>query len=468
MNLNEQVSRRKFLAVSTATAAVSLVNPVTSVAQILGRAKGEDQDPHFFMHIFLPGGLDFHSMFDSRPLEMTKAGLIHDPMGVEPLRITGTNGGSAFVTELTSNLRSKFADRFSVLNGVMMQPGFNGHPENVAYSLTGNAFGGAAMLPSLRAAKTTDTILDSFFNAPLFGVTVNNIQNSMALNAGSLPNLKNLVSSSKVLKAEHPLFQYLVSRFEAAQTGGGYFGQGSGAFAMSLKSGPAAAKRIQDIHDDPNTKDPDERFLKMACEIFKSGTSHSCLYTPTLAATVVVDTHDPAANKATKASAAVVASKIELAFKVLSETPYDDSRSMFDMTTVMFSTEFGRTMRQIGHAIDNTGTDHNQFCNSVLLAGRGIKPGLIVGASDFTTSTETLSRAHTQVDESRIRVIGRPFDFENGVPRADLPSDFKISDYLTFSSVANTLMKLYGVSDKEYWIAERNGPPASVVKQVLA
>lgn len=36
-------------------------------------------------------------------------------------------------------------------------------------------------------------------------------------------------------------------------------------------------------------------------------------------------------------------------------------------------------------------------------------------------------------------------------PRADLPETFKETDYLNFSSVANTLMDLFGVPDQQHF-----------------
>ncbi len=56
---------------------------------------------------------------------------------------------------------------------------------------------------------------------------------------------------------------------------------------------------------------------------------------------------------------------------------------MFDVTTVMVASEFGRTMRGAGLPIDQTGTNHNQFSNSILIGGKGIRAGMVLGASDL-------------------------------------------------------------------------------------
>ncbi len=63
-----------------------------------------------------------------------------------------------------------------------------------------------------------------------------------------------------------------------------------------------------------------------------------------------------------------------------------DSRGMLDKTLVMVSSEFGRTPKINGDA----GRDHWPKVFSVMLAGGGIKRGLVYGASDPTASEPEL------------------------------------------------------------------------------
>src|SRR5262249_9208528 len=81
--------------------------------------------------------------------------------------------------------------------------------------------------------------------------------------------------------------------------------------------------------------------------------------------------------------------KIVTLLKGLVEAPFDNRRSMLDVTTVMVASEFGRTMRSDG-TVDDTGTNHNQFSNSILLGGKGIRSGLVIGA--LTCATRSRSR----------------------------------------------------------------------------
>ena len=62
--------------------------------------------------------------------------------------------------------------------------------------------------------------------------------------------------------------------------------------------------------------------------------------------------------------------------------PHGAQRGMLDKTLVMVSSEFGRTPKINGTA----GRDHWPKVFSVVLAGGGIKQGLVYGKSDATAS----------------------------------------------------------------------------------
>jgi hypothetical protein len=55
------------------------------------------------------------------------------------------------------------------------------------------------------------------------------------------------------------------------------------------------------------------------------------------------------------------------------DTPFDQTHNYHDVTTVLVSSEFSRTLRQRDRPIDATGTDHNPYCNSLLVAGKEIR-----------------------------------------------------------------------------------------------
>jgi hypothetical protein len=141
---------------------------------------------------------------------------------------------------------------------------------------------------------------------------------------------------------------------------------------------------------------------------------------------------------------------------------------MFDVTTVMVVSEFGRSLRISGDRIDDTGTNHNQFANSILVGGKGIRNGMVIGASDLAHAADPASKAHLGIDPMLEKAMGRPFDFKTLRPRTDLPESFAIQDYLTVGSVVNTIYALFGVPKEHYRVLRRELPVAPVLHGLLA
>jgi hypothetical protein len=137
----------------------------------------------------------------------------------------------------------------------------------------------------------------------------------------------------------------------------------------------------------------------------------------------------------------------------------------------MITSEFGRTTRNPSSPIDNTDTDHNPFINSVILAGRGIKTGQIIGASDLEDVDAAgeiinVSGAHLQKDKSLVYTMGKPFDFAMGDAVDSLPEQFRAEDYLTIGSVNNTMMNLFGVPEQRYH-RDASGQRSRLLKNIL-
>ena len=96
--------------------------------------------------------------------------------------------------------------------------------------------------------------------------------------------------------------------------------------------------------------------------------------------------------------------RIDMIFETLKNTPYDDQRSMLDVTTIMVSSELSRTLRAEGPS-ENTGTNHNPLSNSILIGGKGIRGGLVIGETDMENSTVVLSEAHISVDPDKSKLV---------------------------------------------------------------
>jgi hypothetical protein len=217
---------------------------------------------------------------------------------------------------------------------------------------------------------------------------------------------------------------------------------------------------------DPAPNDPQtDQFLPVISEMFRCGVAQSIILN--YGDELFLDVHAPSDAKDQKKKYSSVVDRIVKLLRHLKNSPYDSGRSMLDVTTILVSSEFSRTMRQLNMPIDGTGTDHNALCNSVWLFGKGIRGGQIIGASDYQTSDETLSGAHQQFDTKGIKFMGKPFDFSAMRPRTDLPAAFDVRDYLTFNSVANTIYDLFQVPKEQYRTLGRDLPIAPSLKGLI-
>jgi hypothetical protein len=122
----------------------------------------------------------------------------------------------------------------------------------------------------------------------------------------------------------------------------------------------------------------------------------------------------------------------------------------------MATTEFGRTMKQYGLPVDQTGTNHNPLNNSVLIGGKGICGGQVIGESDCRCATETVSKPHAAFDPQKLKLMGKAFDFSTGLTLAKPPEEYSAAAYLGVNSVVNTVYKLFGASTSKYRKLERN------------
>jgi hypothetical protein len=97
--------------------------------------------------------------------------------------------------------------------------------------------------------------------------------------------------------------------------------------------------------------------------------------------------------------------------------------------------EFARTP-----ALDGArGKDHNPFTNSVLLAGRGVRGGVTVGASRLIPAA--LSPMQLPLH------VGSPFDFAAGRPVPEGPS--RLVEPLRAENLMQTMSAIFGLGPVE-------------------
>ncbi|MBL7715369.1 MAG: DUF1501 domain-containing protein [Bdellovibrionales bacterium] len=109
------------------------------------------------------------------------------------------------------------------------------------------------------------------------------------------------------------------------------------------------------------------------------------------------------------------------------KVPYG-SGSLFDHTTFMAYNEFSRTPYLNAAA----GKDHNPLTNSVLLAGKGVQGGVVVGESQIIT------RGKSVVNEALH--IAKPFDFES---QSAVAAAGKGQKFIDPTNVAATIAQIF-------------------------
>src|SRR6185295_10752409 len=103
-----------------------------------------------------------------------------------------------------------------------------------------------------------------------------------------------------------------------------------------------------------------ENFVKMIAQVFRVGAARAAILTldPTgESGADTLDTHDVGSASAQPRVIGALAGQLGMTMKAMAETPFDSLRSLLEVTTFVFSAEFGRTLKQAGKPADATGTD---------------------------------------------------------------------------------------------------------------
>jgi uncharacterized protein (DUF1501 family) len=454
------LSRRHALRLTLAGSA-SLVIPAGGFAG----ARRIDQDPHFFLLIVLNGGADPTYTFDARPLEMTTAGKLQNYLGKAPDVYMGSNGGRTLVTPLVKPLM-RFADRFSVLNGVMMAPSFDGHLQNMNLLFTGDPFGGGSFVPHLNQPRHghDSLALDAVVPADEPPASLTNTSNIIPLQAGAAGGLAAHLRAVPPPTAQSPAARFIRNRILANAAGPGRLSEGARVMLSALDAAPAIHRQLAQLGQRDDSLTAEQQCLELILEVFRLSISRSAIYMPP----EYFDVHSAAQARSQPQLFEAAIGRVATLLRGLSETAFDAKRSMLDVTTVMVASEFGRTMRSPEKPIDGTGTNHNSLTNTLLLGGKGIRGGLLVGETDFASADEAISTAHQLNDPRMEKMMARPFDFRTMRARSDLPEDFSLADYLTVGSVINTLYSLFDAPKENYRTIGRDLSTAPVLDALIA
>lgn len=461
-------------------------------------ARASQPQPHFLLHLVFAEGWSPTYWFDARPRSFTAAGLwenYHGPASEIPIW-TDRRGRTSWVSPSMAALKGDFETTpcFSVVRGLHGSPEFDGHGENLRLLLSGSTSGGAYLgVPINQAARGRErgTALDYLTTGPtLFGANFSG-GTELGLSVDLVRALKAMAaeSAAATLPASEAM-RLTQSLFQRAGESRGLGGQGARHYSAAAQESEGLRHTLSRLNVD--TLEAGQGTLPsvaLALRAFAAGLGHVALvnvpnnYTLASGGTFSPDTHGNVGAAQQPEGYALAAQEMAGVIKLLRETAFDEAsgQSFLDVTTVVVTSEFGRTNRQLGANIDNTGTNHNRFGNMALVGGKGIEPGLFVGSTDLDqliTTQEGVaafaapSRAHQSMDPSLLMAMGHVYDFTLGrVDAAARPEQYRMADYLTVGSLVNTIYRLFDVPESA-WRAQQGlggaqGARFPVIRELL-
>src|SRR5262249_6708660 len=404
--------------------------------------------------------------YDARSLRTRKAVMPQHYLVQEPYPGPARNGATSPPSPVVNPLEP-FRERFSILNGVVMTPSFDGHLQNMNFLFTGNPFGGDSFIPHLNLAETgrAPHSLDAILMSHQLDATITNHSGVVPLEPGSAAALSSTLRQIAPLEEGSELSDFVRGRLAANAAGSGRMAAGAAQMLAGLDRVPRVHRQLAQLTIRPGRGAGREHdALALVAECFRLAISRAAIYV----LPEFFDVHAADRAKEQPKLFATAVGTIAALLHGLAAMPFDKQRSMFDVTTVMVASEFGRSLRSPDVRIDDTGTNHNQFSNSILLGGKGVRGGMVIGASDLAHAFDPASNAHLALDPALEKSMGRPFDFATMQARADLPDSFDLPDYLTVQSVVNTLYALFRVPKERHRVLRRDLPLAPVLSGLLA
>ena len=467
-------------------------------------ARAEDQTPHFLLCIQIQMGVDNSYLFDARVPKLTDKNLRQNylvrndanPSSTKPDLFTpdllqartitcDVTGSSALRAPFVDELWNSHKDVFSIVNGVYMLRGDAGHNGNEAY-LWGNAgSGGVDIFPPTVGKLLGNTPLEATILREQNQISPEptNLSGCADLPAAAMTGVASAFRDGPKIDEASPLWKYVLSQSDQSAVADGLFATGASQVGHGLRNAKATGDALAAVPSTPPPASPSNApdlvplpfSVERQLAFFAKGLTRVGMIVQTR---FDVDLHDPFTSQKNLVNTFTnIGQELRDVFALLKSTMFvgpDGSAVPFiERTTVLISSEFGRTTKSENSTrpVGATGSDHNPFSNSVLVGGRGIVPGLVVGASDLTDCDDdgkytNVSGAHKQKDSPLVQVMGRPFDFKAQRVRTDLPDSFSDSDYICMPSVTNTILDVFGVPDAQRLrLGSTNAPLLSVLRK---
>jgi hypothetical protein len=481
-----RMSRRTALLLGGAAGALALLSRMRV-------SRAAPSLPHFFLGIQLRGGVDNAYLFDGRGPKVTDKNLKANyllrndarPGSTMPTAFTASKvlertiaceltGCSLLRTPLVDALWAAHKDHLSIVNGVYMLERNVGHESNAAYLWGNGAVGGRPIFTPVIGQTTPSTPLDSVvFGDWPYNPPPSNVDTSAQLSSQDLGALTESLRSGRTIDEDSPLFRALLARSDQNAGGDGLFSAGAARLGRGLRGAKRTTETLALARwpDDSTPDKPDtlSETVRKTLALFSSGATH--------VASIIHRGKADDAHSAESCQNELVevyrdfASELHASLDALRSTMYlapnGDRIPFLDLTTYVITSEFGRTNRSVSEPrqpVGATGADHNPLANSVLVGGRGIVGGLVVGESDLVAcddrgTYQDVSGAHRQMNPALDAAMGRPFDFEAQRGRRDLPERFDSNDYIHMPSVINTLLDVFDVPQSERLQRDRKVAP---------
>ncbi len=405
------MKRRDFLKISTLTGAGAWLNPYFSAEALANQVLKSGVDGALVL-IVVKDGMDVTLGLD--PWLKLPEGIDNKDLFLEYTSDKVFEPQAGMLLGPAAKALVPHASDFAIVNGIFQNDLDNGHDANLQYIKTGN---GAGLAPSAGVAAC-----DSFGKTPLGllvldtnpflvskKVSITSIRDvtrwalgsdlSSIVKAqveGKIETKTELVNSQQAVIDLSPYRQQLVSRLKKLHTSN----EEIKTLVACLSSGVAKLAEI---------------------EIRPPGES--------------LDTHSDHLGRHLAGQSKVWEQISEL-FKLAKQAQYKNSKSsLFDKTTFVVVSDFGRTP----FLNSNNGKDHNPNTNSVLIAGRGVKGGQVIGKSLIISRNKSPRRQaiHT----------GSPIDLKTFEPIKSIDkAEGTGVDFLYPENVMATVYQCAGIS----------------------
>jgi Protein of unknown function (DUF1501) len=256
-----------------------------------------------------------------------------------------------------------FAQEMAIVNGIFQNDIDNGHDANLSYIKTGN---GAGLAPSASVATTDHfgrtplglLVLDS---SPIFASKKCSVTSIRDITTWALGSDFSSIVKSRAKEKTNILTDLMTSQ-QAVLELGPYRKQMLARIEMLNKKGKSLAHA------------KDEVKTLLACLGSGAAKVAEIEIRPAIDN---LDTHSDHVGRHLAGQKDVWSQIAEL-FKLSKTVQFKNSTSsVFDKTTFVVVSDFGRTP----YLNSNNGKDHNPNTNSVLLAGRGVRGGQVIGKS---------------------------------------------------------------------------------------